>query len=232
MQSLLLFYLIIAPLLGWWTSRLAKSKGRQMPWAWGLAAFFLTMPPEPWRLLGMLPLLILIFMKSPQTPIVSPPKALICPKCQSRHPASQRYCISCGWELSREYLAGTASTGLQAEVQQQGEPSTAEPVLNINTTTPPKAPPEPQPAAVIDADSDLPFYQGTPTAVGMTERGMRLFNRGRTQEAIDQFTKAIALDANFKEAWVGRAEAYAELGRDGEAAEDRRHLDTMGSSTS
>ena len=40
-----------------------------------------------------------------------------------------------------------------------------------------------------------------PTAATMTARGMRLFSDGRTQEAIDQFTKAIALDPSFPEAW-------------------------------
>ena len=66
----------------------------------------------------------------------------------------------------------------------------------------------------------------------MTERGIRMFNLGRTQEAIDQFTKALALDANFKEAWERRAEAYAVLGRDGEAAEDRRRMNAINPSSS
>ena len=228
MASILLFLLIMGPLLALWTFRVARSKGRQRPWVWGLAAFFLSIPwNEPWPLLGMLPLLILIFMRTPQPPIVSPPKALICPKCQSRHPASQRYCISCGWELTREYSAEAGNTDLLSEAPQQGEPETPEPALNSNTITPPEAPIEPKQAAVIDADSELPVYQGPPTATGMTERGMRLFNLGRTQEAIDQFTKAIALDADFKEAWAGRADAYVALGREEEAAEDQRHLNTI-----
>ena len=52
-------------------------------------------------------------------------------------------------------------------------------------------------------------------------RGMRLFTDGRTQEAIDQFTKAIALDPSFPEAWERRAEAYSKQGR-GEAADADR----------
>ena len=66
-----------------------------------------------------------------------------------------------------------------------------------------------------------------PTAAGMTERGVSLFNQGRIQESIDQFTKAIALDPNYVEAWARRAEAYAQLGRGNEAAEDRRRLDAL-----
>ena len=65
----------------------------------------------------------------------------------------------------------------------------------------------------------------------MTERGVKLFNQGRTQEAIDQFTKAIALDANYTDAWAKRAEAYALLGRGDQAAEDQRRLDSLNASS-
>ncbi|MCH8802393.1 MAG: tetratricopeptide repeat protein [Chloroflexi bacterium] len=71
-----------------------------------------------------------------------------------------------------------------------------------------------------------------PTATVMTSRGIERFDEGKYQEAIDQFTKAIALDANYKEAWERRAEAYATLGRDGEAEEDRRRLNAINPSSS
>jgi Tfp pilus assembly protein PilF len=61
----------------------------------------------------------------------------------------------------------------------------------------------------------------------MTERGLALFNQGRFQEAVDQFTKAIALDSQYKAAWAHRAEAYTKLGRGKEAAEDRRRLEAI-----
>ena len=67
----------------------------------------------------------------------------------------------------------------------------------------------------------VPTPGAPPTAATMTARGMRLFNDGRTQEAIDQFTKAIALDPSFPEAWERRAEAYSKQGR-GEAADADR----------
>ena len=59
-----------------------------------------------------------------------------------------------------------------------------------------------------------PVPVDAPTADGMTERGVRLYNQGRIQEAIDQFTKAIALDPNYVQAWARRAEAYARLQAD------------------
>jgi len=77
-----------------------------------------------------------------------------------------------------------------------------------------------------------PVPVDAPTAAGMTERGVRLFNQGRIQESIDQFTKAIALDPNYIQAWAKRAEAYARLGRGDQAAEDRRRLDALDASSS
>jgi len=71
-----------------------------------------------------------------------------------------------------------------------------------------------------------------PTAAVMTSRGIERFDEGRYQEAIDQFTKAIALDPNYADAWQRRAEAYAQLGRSEQAAEDRRHLQGLDPSSS
>ena len=240
-----LLYLTMALLLAWWTTRLARSKGRTMPWLWGLAAFILSLVPDDrMRLLAMAPLFVLIFLQAPQPRVDSPPKELTCPKCQAGHPASQRYCISCGWELGRAYPeAGIAAPGpadIYAETPQDGEinPQTPEPALASEDANPTVIPADSTTAADADAvvepepQPKAPVYFGTPTAAGMTERGIHLFNLGRTEESIDQFTKAIALDANHKEAWERRAEAYARLGRDGEAAEDRRRLNAINPSSS
>ena len=232
----LLFYVIMAPLLAWWTTRLARNKGRSMPWVWGLAAFLLTMPPEPWRLVGMVPLFILIFLKAPQPRLDSPPRESTCPKCQASHSASQRYCISCGWEIGRAYPEGGVSSQEPAETVEAGQTVTdaPEPVLASEATQTAEVPAEttPAPEAVAVPEPEVPAHRGIPTAPGMTERGIRMFNLGRTEEAIDQFTKAIALDADHKEAWERRAEAYASLGRDGEAEEDRRRLNAINPSSS
>ena len=72
-----------------------------------------------------------------------------------------------------------------------------------------------------------PVPVDAPTAAGMTERGVRLYNQGRVQESIDQFTKAIALDPTYGQAWARRAEAYAAQGRGDQAEEDRRKLETL-----
>ena len=65
------------------------------------------------------------------------------------------------------------------------------------------------------------------TAAGMTELGLSLFNQGRVREAVDQFTKAIALDPRYREAWANRAKAYSELGLNEKAAEDRQQLEAI-----
>ena len=81
----------------------------------------------------------------------------------------------------------------------------------------PATPPAPAPPAV----------RQIPTPANLTERGIDLFNQGRFQEAIDQFTKAIALDANYREAWERRAEAYGRLGRPERQKADQRRLEAI-----
>ena len=69
--------------------------------------------------------------------------------------------------------------------------------------------------------------RGPLTAASLTERGQTLLADGRPREAIDQFSKAIILDPNYKPAWERRAEAYQKLGLAQEAAKDTLHLDTI-----
>ena len=71
-----------------------------------------------------------------------------------------------------------------------------------------------------------------PTATVMTSRGIERFDEGKYQEAIDQFTKAIALDPDYADAWQRRADAYTQLGRSERAEEDRRHLQGLDPSSS
>ena len=57
-------------------------------------------------------------------------------------------------------------------------------------------------------------FQPRPT---LTARGIELFNEGRFQESIDQFTKAIALDPNYREAWERAGGSLREAGQAGTA---------------
>ena len=98
----------------------------------------------------------------------------------------------------------------------------AAPILGQDTE-PPSEPVETAPAP----PAPPPAVRRSPTAANLTERGMALFGQGRVQEAIDQFTKAIALDPQYKLAWEQRAEAYGRLGRAEQQAADRRQLETI-----
>ncbi len=71
-----------------------------------------------------------------------------------------------------------------------------------------------------------------PTAAVMVSRGIERYEEQKYQEAIDQFTKAIALDPNYAKAWERRSEAYAQLGRSQQAENDRRHLKGLDTSSS
>lgn len=91
-----------------------------------------------------------------------------------------------------------------------------------------QAEPEPAPAEEQPARPwGFPQPGPAPTAEGMTARGAALLSEGRLQEAIDQFTKAIALDPRHKEAFERRAEAYTRQGRGERAEEDYRTVQAL-----
>ena len=90
--------------------------------------------------------------------------------------------------------------------------------------------PEPEPEADPAPPSrpwGIPQPGPAPTAEAMTARGAVLLSEGRLQEAIDQFTKAIALDPKHREAFVRRAEAYTKQGRGERAEEDYRQIQAL-----
>lgn len=223
-----------------WTARLARSKMRN-PWLWGGAALILMLVP-PSNLLGMVPLVVLLILKNPQQQRDARPDTAACPRCRTPQPQRPRFCTNCGWELGANYLEEAAS-----EKESTVSTTSAAHPQTVNTPESPAAAaegPEPAPAAdgshphleeaapqeTVAAEqpgASHPVSQGMPTAASMTERGVRLFNQGRIQESLDQFTKAIALDPNYVDAWAHRAESYARLGRGAEAAEDRRRLDAL-----
>ena len=77
----------------------------------------------------------------------------------------------------------------------------------------------------------IPVPGPAPTAEGMTARGAALLSEGKLQEAIDQFTKAIALDPRHREALEHRADAYKKQGRQDRADEDYRQVQALNTSS-
>ena len=239
------FLLIMAlALVLMWTVRLARVKGRN-PLLWGavcLAPMFL---PEPWQLLSMVPMVALLFVKSPRVQRPPGPQGINCPRCASDQPHGRYYCTNCGWELARAYsvdvvqdetsasapTAGSVETSaspVTAGASEQVDPAPLREELTHQDESAPLETPEPTPVPVPDEEAEpARVFRGPPTAAGLTERGMALFNQRRVQEAIDQFTKALALDPNYAFAWQARADAYTQLGREDAAAEDRRQLEAI-----
>ena len=123
--------------------------------------------------------------------------------------------------------AAPPATATPAEPASAPEPAAAQrPADAAAEPTPqpsaPDAEPEPEPRPW-----GIPQPGPAPTAEQMTARGAMLLGEGRIQEAIDQFTKAIALDPKHREAFEGRAEAYTQQGRGERAAEDYRRIQAL-----
>ena len=218
-----------------------------------LAPVFLSMATgnDSWQLISMAPMVILLFMKAPRPQKGPGPAGISCPRCQADHPHGRYYCTSCGWELTKAYPAEGALpeetphvTTLTESLETAG--AGAPPAETLGAATAPVEPTATEEAPTIESAveeeplppevqiEELPAEEpapvrpapslGIPTAVSLTNRGIERANEGRVQESIDQFTKALAMDPNYAEAWERRAEAYAQLGRNDEAAEDRRRL--------
>ena len=239
----ILLYLALTLVLVW-TVRIARSKGRN-PWLWGGLAFILMVIPNM-NLLAVIPIIVLMIVKGAQPQSRSNTEPISCPRCQTSLIENSRFCTSCGWDLAERYYpdavqADETSAATQAAEYQDPvgvpDPAQARPA----DPSPPAPAEEPQPEVTTESSPEpetevtpspftprkKPVSVVRPTAAALTERGVGLFNQRRIQEAIDQFTKAIALDPTYIEAWARRAEAYTELGKGNEAEEDRRRLDAL-----
>lgn len=231
----LLLYLALSLVLVW-TVWMARAKG-QNPWLWGGLTVVLMGIPG-YNFLAVIPLAALMFIKTKPRPDAPKAELNACPRCQAALVRNARYCTSCGWDLAETYepeavspeVASGEKEAAAAPPAEDTAPTLASEVAAdapVEAPTPASAEAEPEPAPPPFTPPKKPVNLVPPTAAGMTERGATLFNQGRIQESIDQFTKAIALDPTYVEAWAKRAEAYAQLGRGTEAAEDRRRLDAL-----
>ena len=179
-----------------------------------------------------------------------------CPKCASPHSPGQNFCTKCGWDLAHEYTPESGDTVLASEMRQpqgtsaatmerpaeaaaetsadsapESAESAPEPAaspasgdwVGADAVEPPVAEPEPEP----QRPWGIPQPGPAPTAEVMTARGAMLLSEGKLQEAIDQFTKAIALDPKHREAFERRAEAYTQQGRGERAAEDYQRIQAL-----
>lgn len=211
--------------------------------------------PEWITVLCMLPMLALVFMPARRSVAADGGQdgTTPCPRCQHAHEAGPTYCTNCGWELTRPYATTDAATSsaeasdpptAQTMAQSSGATETADQhsPASDSSASHPAAEPAMASQHVDEAEATAPAAQAEPapafsmapltitrplTAAGMTDLGLSLFNQGRVREAVDQFTKAIALDPRYREAWANRARAYTELGLNEKAAADRQQLEAI-----
>ncbi len=237
-----------------WTLRLARTRG-QNPWLWGGASILLTMASRLLGLnegtlpviLGMAPMVFLLFFrKAPQAPVNIPEDRVICPKCKAYHATGHNFCVNCGWQLDRPYasegttpedsakveqpeaaatLASEAPADVIPAVHEQGEAGASATVVASEQATTAESVEEQRVEPVPAEPQPKPAFRFPLTTAGLTERGVSLITQGRVQEAVDQFTKAIALDPDYRPAWAKRAEAYLRLGLSQKAEEDQRRME-------
>lgn len=212
--------------------------------------------PEWITVLCMVPMLALVFMPGRRTMATDGAQEgmITCPRCQHAHEPGPTFCTNCGWELARPYATGdgaaatnettdAAAATPEAENAEAGEQRgvtadapTAQPTMDPVMASQQAGSTE-VPTSTVTAEDEgemAPAFSMAPlkitrplTAAGMTELGLSLFNQGRVREAVDQFTKAIALDPRYREAWANRARAYTELGQSDKAAADRQQLEAI-----
>ena len=185
----------------------------------------------------------------------TPEDRVICPKCQAYHATGHNFCVNCGWQLDQPYapegatppvssaedltkveqpqaaasLASEESTEViptDQDVAETGASATviaSEQASTVAATADSQEEQRVEPAPA--APPPKPAFRFPLTAAGFTDRGISLFTEDRVQEAVDQFTKAIALDPDYRPAWTKRAEAYLRLGLSQKAEEDQRRLE-------
>ena len=229
-----------------WSIRMAQSK-RRNPFVWaGLTFALMLIPtlllPSLPPILGITQLLILVFLK-PSKPVgdTSIPDQIICPKCTAPHMSGYNYCVNCGWELSKPYSGASVSSDpvelVSDPVSKSSEPVEYESQPHITSTTSDAETYErseseleisPTERHVEDKkqseEAQAPIVVRPTTAAGFTDLGIRLSEEGRHREAIDQFTKSIALDSKYALAWEKRAESYKILGLNDKSCQDLDHL--------
>ena len=95
----------------------------------------------------------------------------------------------------------------------------------------PTSVPEPEettPIYIVPPEKQAPnFVPSSLTAQVFTDRGKVLLSENKFTEAIDQFTKALAMDKVYIEALNRRIEAYQHLGLTELAAKDEALLGTL-----
>ena len=245
-----------------WAIRMAQSKRRNpILWAgitFGLMLIPTVLAPSLPPILGITPLLILVFLRPKKLANDLPrTDTVVCPKCSAIHALGYNYCVNCGWELNKAYpegltnpelineptLAATIERDQSGHAQATAIPAPDQSLIsdtihendaNQNVPTPNDSTvPSPigtdTPMSTAKDPESVPIPRPT-TAMGFTDLGLTLSKQGRFRESIDQFTKAIALNSNYIPAWENRAESYKVLGLLEKSLSDTSQVEQLRSS--
>ena len=151
-----LMYISLALVLTW-TIQIARAKHRN-PWLWGsvTAGIMVTMvvmgENDPRMLVCMVPMVILLFLKSPQTTTSPSPQGVECGRCRALQPHGRYYCTSCGWELKRDFPDGAPAPG-ETPVSSQPADTPEQPPASPAPQGPESAAPPVEEAARQPADN-------------------------------------------------------------------------------
>lgn len=243
----ILFQLFSLGIVTLWAARLAKGRNRS-PYLWGGAALILSVFPllipgfGGLQILGVLPIVGLMIMQ----PVSR----------SSRESASNRFCPYCGSSQTPTYnTVGEANTSIEwictgcdkavteflAPIESTKQPTQTSvpdsiPEESVETVSPqelistesklvPSDNPEVQPEDSIIKKPN--FVPSSLTAEVFTTRGKTLLDQNKFTEAVDQFTKALAMDNSFVQALTYRIQAYQHLGHPELAEKDQAVLGSL-----
>ena len=243
----LLFTLFSLGIVTLWAARLAMGR-RRSPYLWGGAALGLSILPiivglNGLQILGILPVVALMIMQ----PV----------KIQKQINTGNRFCPYCGAQQTPTYniidgnntsIEWTCSGCDRSVTEHLAPPTTPEPdktstdesdilkaplLLEEQHTreeapTSVTEPEETTPTYIVPPEKEAPnFVPSSLTAQVFTDRGKALLSENKFTEAIDQFTKALAMDKVYIEALNRRIAAYQHLGLTELAAKDEAVLGTL-----
>ena len=243
----LLFTLFSLGVVTLWAARLAMGR-RRSPYLWGGAALGLSILPiivglNGLQILGILPVVALMIMQPVQIQKQINTRNRFCPYCGAQQTPTSNIidgnntsiewtCSGCDRSVT-EYLAPTiipepdnASADdaeiLKAPQLLEEQPTTEEAPTSVTE------PAETTPIYIVPPEKQAPnFVPSSLTAQVFTDRGKVLLSENKFTEAIDQFTKALAMDKVYIEALNRRIEAYQHLGLTELAAKDEALLGTL-----
>ena len=156
-----------------WTIQIARARHRN-PWLWGsitagIMVTLVVMGENDLRMVVcMAPMVILLFLKSPQTTTSPSPQGVECGRCRALQPHGRYYCTSCGWELKRDFPDGAPAAGETTVPSQPTEAPEQQPASPAPQGPEPSAP---APAEEVSSQSrqDAPTPEPTTAQPGGTD---------------------------------------------------------------